>query len=203
MTQPATTAIAALAGALDRILAPGCVVAAADLPRSSGEHRPDLTIGASSVVSLDGAYAVPPAVPAATIDVLSPASLSLRGDLLLQAKRHELARRGVRLHLEINIHDGIITLWVPENRELVPVGSGHSLTCEALGDALIEAPGKGVLRVYSPDRVLIAEFDASAAKKAKIAGLHYDALVTPTAPGAPQGPIEATTVDVTEDALQS
>jgi hypothetical protein len=184
MTQRPTTAASALAGALHAVLAPGSVVAAADLPRVAGDNPPDLTIVAINVVSLDGAYAVPPAPPAATIDLLSPASLTLRGELLLDQKRELLAAQGVPLHLEINIYGGVLTLWIPDAGTMVSAGSGQSFTCEALGNAIVEVPGAGVLRVYNPDRVLIAEFDARVAKAAKVAGRTYDTTVAPTEPVA-------------------
>jgi hypothetical protein len=188
------TAAAALADALLRVLAPGTVVAAADLPHPAGDHDPDLTIVANSVVSLDGAYAVPAAATAATLDLLSPASMTMRGELLLDAKRAELARRGVPLHLEISLQAGALTLWMPREGLLVRSGTGQSFTCEALGNAVIEVPGEGVLRVYGPDGELLTHYDAQAARTARINDLAYD----PASEAAAIGGNAAIHLDVTE-----
>jgi hypothetical protein len=179
MSMTLSPAAVALAAALEGLLPPGAVATAADHPAAAAQ--PHITVVAG----------------AATIDLLTPADTTFRGATALEAKRVELARRGVRLHVEIDIYAGSLTLWMPGDGGMVSAGRGHSFTSEALGHAMLEVPGNGVLRVFAPGGRLVAHFDAAGAKAAKIAGQTYDAAAV----AATQAGATAPMVDVTEAVL--
>lgn len=144
------------------------------------QASPDVAIIPGAQPGTRTVYHVPEEpVPAASLEVLSPANHRSDGAAVLAGKRALFGRIGVPVHIEIDPDRGEITTWAHNGTELV---EGEPVTsCEhpALGGLRIEV-STGQVRLFLPDGQEFIDAPAEMARVARLSEALRQAGIDPT-----------------------